>query len=74
MEPSGYPHPSRPAANTLTPVADSAGSVPRPTPDTVAVVAGGLDREQPWADLDLKEDEPAGISDLGQLAFGPARL
>jgi len=45
-------------------VAETSVDTARPTLDTVAVAAGDPDREQPWADLGLKDDEYQRIREI----------
>ncbi len=45
-------------------MSDTSVDAPRTALDTVAVAAGDPDREQPWADLGLKEDEYQRIREI----------
>ncbi|MCL2542183.1 MAG: phosphoribosylformylglycinamidine synthase subunit PurL [Nocardioidaceae bacterium] len=45
-------------------MAETSVDTARPTLDTVAVAAGDPDREQPWADLGLKDDEYQRIREI----------
>ena len=43
---------------------DTSAPAHQSTLDTVAVASSDADREQPWADLGLKEDEYARIREI----------